>query len=176
MLLLFAVQRPCYTASMSDTKSKRRTISAIVFSLLFLTVTTIIFVFAGQTGDVSSSQSNFVIDLINGALHLVGVTLNATQLNTLTFITRKLIGHFLIFAIDGVFFLLAFYAFWPIFNKWWAGLISIFSMLVIAIISELIQLFTSGRSGNWIDVAIDASGALVGISIVFLCLYTRKKP
>ena len=171
MLSLPASKRPCYTSSMSDTKSKRRTIGGIIFAVLFLAITTIIFVFAAQTGDVSSSQSNFVVDLINDTLHLVGITLNTIQLDTLAFITRKLIGHFSIFAIDGAFFLLAFHAFWPAFNKWWTGLISVSGLLVIAIVSEFIQLFTSGRSGNWIDVLIDTSGALLGISIVFSLHY-----
>ena len=40
---------------------------------------------------------------------------------------------------------------------------------------EFHQLFVPGRSGQFIDVCIDSSGALFGILCLWCCLYIREK-
>lgn len=174
-LSLSDINCPCYTAYMVTTSKQKKPIAGIIFTILFLIVTSIILLFASFNGEVSSGQSDFVASLINDVLRFMGIILNTTQLEGLAFFARKLLGHFLIFAVDGVFFLLAFHGFRPNVNKWWTLLISIASLLVVAFFSELIQFFTSGRSGNWLDVGIDLSGALVGIGVAWLCFFMKIK-
>ena len=60
-------------------------------------------------------------------------------------------------------------------KKWLPVILAISLMIMIAGASELIQLFTSGRSGNFYDVGIDLSGAMLGVATAFLVTLSRKE-
>jgi VanZ family protein len=45
---------------------------------------------------------------------------------------------------------------------------------IIAGATELIQLFTPGRSGNWTDVGIDYFGYAAGIFLIYIVVFIIK--
>lgn len=159
---------------MKPEKASRFSTRGIVYGALFLAITAIIFVFAGFSGEVSSSQSGFVVDVLNAVLRFFGIFLTDIQMDSFAFFVRKFVGHILIFLLDGVFIYLALNQLLPPLKPWHYLAISIGVMLAVAGISELIQLFISGRSGNWLDVGIDCSGAVVGIAVGILLSFKQK--
>ena len=88
---------------------------------------------------------------------------------------RKSIGHALFFAITQVFTFLAVYMFLPKMKLWQVILISLGIGLFIASISEVIQFFVPLRSGKFVDVLIDLSGVIVGLSITIGILLLIKR-
>ncbi|MDY0345739.1 MAG: VanZ family protein [Bacilli bacterium] len=165
----------CYTANMSVEKRRIISTSGIVYMSIFVLLTAIILVFSGFSGEISSSQSDFVVNVLNSVLRFFGIILNESQLDTFAFFVRKLIGHFLIFLLDGLFVYLFLIKLTFFKNRWLHFVIAITIMFVVAGASELIQLFASGRSGNLIDVGIDLSGALLGIVIAFIITLQVKE-
>lgn len=149
--------------------------AGIIYFAIFIALMVVILVFSGFSGEISSEQSGLVVDVLNAVLKFFGVILNADQLDAFAFFVRKLIGHFLIFLLDGLFAYLTLASVTFIKKKWLRLVIAISAMLLVAGSSELIQLFTSGRSGNFYDVGIDLSGALLGIAIAFLITLSRKE-
>ncbi len=159
------------------TKPKKRVITTpgIIYLSLFVAFATVILVFSAFSGEISSSQSNFVVDILNSILRFFGVILNESQLDTFAFFVRKIIGHFLIFLLDGIFAYLMLINLSIMKKKWLPVILAISLMIMIAGSSELIQLFTSGRSGNFYDVGIDLSGAMLGVATAFLVTLSRKE-
>lgn len=152
-----------------------------IVSYLFLTFlilwTSLILVFSFATGEVSTDQSNFVSDLIVRFLHLFGVSFGTNGLAELNVWVRKLIGHFGLFAVDGFLAMMTLKAFLfrkPIKQFLWVMLFGV----GVAILSEIAQLFTPGRAGMALDVAIDVVGflfgALMGFAIEHLLPPKRK--
>lgn len=91
---------------------------------------------------------------------------------------RKSVGHFSLFLISGVFTTLAiFYIFFfdETKRRWLTYVSSLLTGFMVAGISELIQLFTPGRSGLWADVGIDTLGYLFGGLFVFLFFIIYNK-
>jgi VanZ family protein len=158
----------CYTPIMGKVIMAKHRTAGIIYLSLFVIITLVIFVFAGLSGDISSSQSGWVADILNSVLRFFSINLSGEQFDIFALVVRKVLGHFLIFLLDGVFGYLALLKLLKI-NRVWLGLsIATAAMFGVAGISELIQYFTSGRSANWGDVGIDVAGALIGILIVFL--------
>jgi len=135
---------------------------------LFLLVTVVIFLFSLTNGTDSSQQSNFFRDIVVNSLDFFGITLSSDQVDLVGLLIRKLIGHLGIFAVDGFFGFLTFYHFLKtnksIFNSF---IFSLVIMLVIAFLSEGMQFLVPDRGPALVDVAIDFSGALIGVFIVF---------
>ena len=87
---------------------------------------------------------------------------------------RKAFGHFGLFVISGLLSPLAIYLVLNPFrwSKHYLNVIICLSFgLMIAAITEIIQLNVPGRSGEFTDVLIDFSGYLVGALIVGLILF-----
>lgn len=84
---------------------------------------------------------------------------------------RKSWGHFLLFAVSGVFTTLAIYQF--LYNKkWWLSLsISIGAGILTAAVSELIQYFVPGRTGAISDVAVDSIGYLLAVLVFAIVIF-----
>ena len=51
-------------------------------------------------------------------------------------------------------------------DKWKISLIAIILSFIYACTDEFHQMFVSGRSGEWLDVMIDTTGATIGIIII----------
>ncbi len=103
----------------------------------------------------------------------------ASAFRTLANFIRKSLGHF------GLFAAFAFCSVMFIFFQWKkyshrmiASAVSMVTGFSVAGFSELIQLYTDGRSGNWKDVGIDTAGyaccIVVGI-IVFTVIFFVKR-
>ena len=83
---------------------------------------------------------------------------------------RKIVGHFLLFGLSGIFTTLTFVMSDYLMEKLkWKNITIILSIgLIIALISELIQYFVPGRYGVLTDVLIDYSGYVLFSGIVYL--------
>lgn len=148
--------------------SKMQTSKAgFIYASLFVLLSAIIFVFAGFSSDISSSQSDFVVDVLNAILRFFGVILNEAELVGFAIFARKFFGHFFIFLIDGVFAYLTLYKLFTFKKNFVILLFGVLIMFLVAGISEFIQYFAGGRNANWIDVAIDLGGATLGLLIAF---------
>ena len=165
----------CYTFYMNKTRLTIRTKRGILFAVLFGVITAVILVFSGFNGEISSSQSGFVVNVLTSILRFFGIVLNDAQLETFAYLVRKLIGHFLIFVLDGLFAYFAYHNLLEIKSKWLMIIISVATGFFVAGLSELIQFFTSGRSGNLIDVGIDLFGALVGVALAIFIAWPIKE-
>ena len=88
------------------------------------------------------------------------------------YLVRKGIGHFgafLCLALACTVMLMCFLQYHP-------ATITLSALLgfIIAGATELIQLFTPGRSGNWTDVGIDYFGYAAGIFLIYIVVFTIK--
>jgi glycopeptide antibiotics resistance protein len=158
-------------------KSWLKKVWPYIYLTSFLAVTGVIFLFASFSGEVSGAQSNFFVDLIVTFLGWFGFQLDAEAISVLSLIVRKLLGHFLIFWLDGVLAYLTAISFIHKAKWWLPPLIAGAAMILVASVSEIIQLFASDRAGTFIDVILDSAGALLGILISLWInrAYQRKK-
>lgn len=160
---------------MNISASKKNIVSGFVYLSLFLLITMIIFLFASFDSVLSSSQSDFVVNVLNGILLFFNIHLDAIQLDIFALVVRKLIGHFFIFFLDGLFAYLALIKLLKFKKQWLNFLIAAVVMFAVAGFSELIQFFASGRSAEWLDIGIDFAGAFFGILFVFLFTLMAKE-
>lgn len=86
---------------------------------------------------------------------------------------RKILGHFSLFAVDGIIGLL-FFASLDL-KKKDKAIIVICTGLLIAVVAELLQLIPEGRSCQFSDMVINSSGFLMGIalSLIFFKIKSR---
>ena len=112
----------------------------------------ILFIFTRslQPADLSASESQWVLDLIQSILPF--------QIS-LHFVRKS--AHFIEFAMLGV---LAHLTFRDITQKWlFSFLFTVMFGISVALCDETIQLFVSGRTGQIQDVWLDAAGAFTGV-------------
>lgn len=91
---------------------------------------------------------------------------------------RKSIGHFLLFAVNGVFSFLFIYYFMKDMEgakKWLIITVALCLGLCLASISELIQFFVPSRSGSVLDVLVDFGGFILGAIVTYLIIYLIDK-
>ena len=115
-----------------------------------------IFIMSHTNGNDSSNQSNFIAEIILKVINI--------DRDTLTFIIRKA-AHMSEYAI---LLLLLYYAL-----RLHTLSLSLLVTFIYACSDEFHQLFIPGRSGQFKDVLIDTSGALIMLMIIFL--WQRKK-
>lgn len=128
---------------------------------------------ATLNGETSSKKSEEVTDLVVGVVDKVDNP-NSNQesitqrigYQKLGLLVRKLCGHF------GAFMIIAFLCFWMVAlfttNNYLRLIFTFVNGLLIAIITEVIQSFISGRYGSVKDVLIDMSGCLLAMLISFI--------
>lgn len=114
-----------------------------------------IFIMSHTVGTVSSQQSNFIADIITQYLKI--------DYSLLTFIIRKT-AHMSEYA---VLLLLLYFGITKIYTHKYSLLISLFITFIYACSDEIHQLFIPGRSGQFTDVMIDTSGALIMLLIIY---------
>ncbi len=129
-----------------------------------------IFSFSSATGTESGSISEPIAQaLMNMIEKILPVSIEAEQafFGICHVLVRK-VGHFAEFMILGIltFSLARSYRL----KKGLSALISGGYCMVYSITDEVHQLFVSERSGNFLDVFIDFSGALAGVGICYLVL------
>ncbi len=131
----------------------------IISAAIVLFTLVALFVFSGQDGDESSEVSGVFVDLV---IRLFRLSDDAATLNTVTFVVRKL-AHFSIFAVLGA----GLYELMRSLMLKKPYIISLALGLVAAILNELQQLSSVGRTASPRDVAIDFAGVVVGSGIIF---------
>lgn len=154
---------------------KARKILFYIFLVLSIATNILIIVESSIGGSGSASQSSSLSDWFMKILEAIGITI--TDVETFRYVFRKLVGHFLLFAFSGLFTSLANIMNDYLMNKfkWKNILFSLAIGVVIAIISELIQVFVPGRFGTFTDVFIDISGFIAFGGITFLLYFLIKR-
>lgn len=165
-------------ASLLDQSNKIRDILKWVFLVLALGWSIFLIINGIIPGGESKAQSDSVAHVVEDAINTVSPgTINPSNFDSFAFTIRKLLGHFLAFTLDGI--LISICVFFFLINQKWYKfyfpmLIAFSAGFVVAGISELIQLFTAGRSGQWSDIFIDLGGYVLGMVIIFLILFLTK--
>ena len=155
--------------------SKKYLVWTIIVSSLAIAINVFIIVHsclnASQSSDASKGVTDFIARIING---IKPGTITDANYDSFSGFIRKAIGHFGLFMVSGLLSTLAFYLVLNLFK--WAKcylqiIIALAFGLMIAMITEIIQLNVPGRSGEFTDVLIDYGGYVLGFSIIFLILF-----
>ena len=161
--------------------NKRYLIATIIITFLTVVVNAFIIMQSCLNGAMSTQSSGFVVNLFKGIINAFSPNaINDGNIDTFTHVIRKLVGHFGLFVISGLFTSTAIYL-WFKPQKWYKLYRFIYSSLLfgflLAGLTEIIQTFVPNRSGQLSDVLIDFSGFLLGFSIILLiiCLVYRHQ-
>ena len=148
---------------------KARKILFFVFLTLAVAINVLIIVESCIGGEGSAAQSfsfseaiaNMIESIIPGAIKDHAAFHSAI---------RKIVGHFLLFGLSGIFTSLTFVMNDYMMERFkWKNIIFVLSIgLVVAVVSELIQYFVPGRYGVLTDILIDYSGYLLFSGLVCL--------
>ena len=152
---------------------KRKIIIIALSWLLVLISMVMIFYFSKEDGQKSTSTSDKIVDAVIETLpnkdHIT-----SQQRTQISFSVRKL-AHF------GIYMLLGFTLINAVVNSsaiktYFRVLISLGVSVLYAIYDEfLIQANTSGRAPQWTDVAIDTSGAIIGIFLFIFTIFVYSR-
>ena len=168
----------CYARILLIKMNKRKEAAKWILFALAILLNTFIIWNSCMTGNQSSMESGRVTNIIKNIINFfIHDAINEGNYETFHGVIRKLVGHFGLFLLDGVI------VSWDIhflFNKkWWIKLIISLSFgLLIAILTEVIQLAVPGRAGSALDILIDYSGYIIGagiILLIFLGINRHKK-
>lgn len=141
----------------------------IVFGIFALILAGLVVYTSINTGDTYSSIGGWLGPWINHAFFFG--KLNATEVEALVAFGGKFIGHFWLFAFQGLFTFLFLDTFQG--QKRTRLFALVILGIVLASFGEIIQLFTPQRYPNFGDVLLNFSGyAFLPISI---CLYRKMK-
>ena len=154
---------------------KARKILFYIFLILSIATNVLIIVESSIGGSGSASQSASLSDWFMKILEAIGISI--TDVETFRYVFRKLIGHFLLFGLSGLFAALSLIMNDYLMNKFkWNNMLFCLGLgVIIAIISELIQAFVPGRFGTFTDVFIDLAGYIGFAGIVYLIYYLVKR-
>ena len=143
----------------------------IVVSWLFVAcILTIIFYFSSQNSKKSESVSNSIINGTIGGVNngeVLDKLENKYSKDLISAFFRN-IGHLIEYAALGFFMYNAMFQSFKK-KKIFIFIFSIFSIITIGAIDEIVQSF-SDRNSNIIDVCIDTAGGFIGI-IGMICIY-----
>ena len=137
---------------------------ALVLLILWMAV---IFVFSAMPGDVSSEQSQLLVNLFS----FLGIDIESKLGEMAHFIVRKG-AHFTEYAI---LYFLAFNYLRYYFKAAKAFLMPLAFVFIYACSDEFHQLFVEGRAGRFMDVLIDSAGGAFAMGITYLCCI-KKSP
>lgn len=155
--------------------SKKYWIWTIIVIILAVAINAYIIMHSCLDAVTSTQQSQGVVEVSEEVVNTIspGTVTPENHDSFATFI-RKAFGHFGLFVISGLLSSLATYLLINPF-KWskhyLTVIIGLAFGLIIAIITEIIQLNVPGRSGEFTDVLIDFSGYLLGALIIGLILF-----
>jgi len=130
--------------------------------------------FSLSPAEQSSEQSGLFVDMFVWMFGIFGYTPTPDVLGQLDTIVRKLIGHFGLFFIDGLFAQLTLVSFIGAKKNWIPLVISLGVMLLLSITGELLQLLASGRAMLFTDVIFNYAGAYTGVMLVYLLMSKKK--
>jgi len=150
-----------------------------IFLLLSIILNAFILINAFIPGDDSAVASFWVADILATIINFLKTdTINSGNIETFTYVIRKLAGHFCLFLVDGVFVSLAFYFFekgGKKMNFWFSSLLIFLTGSFVASVSEMIQVFIPGRIGSIYDFLINLGGYLFAEAIIFLISFLIRQ-
>ena len=163
----------------SQNQSVKFNVAKWIFFGLSVSLSLFLIINGAIPGETSAAESNGISAIIANVINAIkSDTITDANFNGFAQVIRKLLGHFLAFLVDGVFVSLACY-FFLIKTNWYKFyypiVISLGTGLIVASISELLQVFTNERYGSFVDIGIDMGGFVIGAAIVFLILFSKKK-
>lgn len=137
-------------------------------------VTALIFILAAQSGASSSVQSSRLLGLIEAFLKLFNLHLDQKAVDLLHNLLRKLLGHFGLFMLEGI---LAYWTVKRFINLKTKYLVvrTLIGGLIIASISEIIQIIAPNRGPSILDVLIDFLGYGSGVFLTLLVINIKIK-
>lgn len=161
------------------TKKKNYLILGIIFGVFALALNVFIIYQACLGSSDSTEWSSPVVEVAADVVNAIKPE-TITEVNMPDFSTfiRKAIGHYGLFGLDGIFTTLSllFLSLETTFLSKYKGLwVSLIIGIFIAFLTEFIQLFTPGRSGEVTDALIDSAGFLTSFLIILLIIYIINK-
>ena len=155
--------------------SKKYLIFTIIICALAVAINAYIIMHSCLDAAQSTEASNGVVEVAEDTINTISPgTITPENHDSFATFIRKSFGHFGLFAISGLLSPLAIYLVINPF-KWSRHylnvIIGLSFGLIIAAITEIIQLNVPGRSGEFTDVLIDFGGYLLGALIVGLILF-----
>ena len=157
-------------------KLTKRNILIVVTMVLAIATSIFILVQAGLNAEKSTEQSGMVVEVIEEVVDTIAPgTINETNIDDFSSAVRKIVGHFLLFSVAG------FFTTWSVLlileNITYKSKLYFLNIviplgygLLLAAVSEIMQLFAGGRSGEFRDVMIDFGGYFLGFAIIFIIL------
>ena len=168
----------CYARILLIKMNKRKEAAKWILFALAILLNAFIIINSCMNGNQSSAESGRVTNIIKNIINFfIHNAINDSNYETFHGVIRKLVGHFGLFLLDGV--IVSWDIHFLIQKKWWIKLIITLSFgLLIAILTEVIQLAVPGRAGSALDILIDYSGYIIGtgiILLIFLGINRHKK-
>ena len=156
-------------------QSRRYLIVLIIATVLALAVNTFIVVQSCLNANQSTEAASPIVDMwkaIVNAFHKDAI--NEDNIGTFTHVIRKLFGHYGLYAISGILSSWALYM-WIKPLRWFKPYIYLIITLsfgfLFSLLTEFIQIFTPGRSGEFTDALIDYFGYITGALIILIILF-----
>ena len=143
----------------------------IIFIVLAIGINVFIIVEAGMSGSSSAQQSSWIADIIAKIFHI-------TPDENFHHIIRKLIGHFSLYVVNGVLTTLAVYYVLKYKDAYKINIFLIIYLvlgIILASMSELVQLLAQNRGPAFEDILINFSGFFLGGGVVFLITFFVNK-
>ena len=151
----------------------------VIFSIA-VAINLFILVNAFMNGEVSAKESNSIAHTAADAINIIiPDAIPPSNFPQFAFNFRKAVGHFGLFALSGGFTSWALYLF---VKKTKVGYflyqlaVTLGFGLLLAVITELVQILVDGRYGTFADVGIDFGGYFSGVFLVFLIFFLKKSP
>ena len=168
----------CYARILLIKMNKRKEAAKWILFALATLLNAFIILNSCMNGNQSSMESGRVTNIIKNIINFfIHNAINDSNYETFHGVIRKLVGHFGLFLLDGL--IVSWDIHFLIQKKWWIKLIITLSFgLLIAILTEVIQLAVPGRAGSALDILIDYSGYIIGagiILLIFLGINRHKK-
>lgn len=157
---------------------KRFSVIQWVVIVLALAINIFIIVNACLPAGPSTEESNWIVEPAKAVINAIKPgTINDSNIGSFSFFIRKLVGHFSLFMVSGFLTTLSIKSiYYDLKQKFWLFVIfSSISGLFLAILTEFIQLFVPGRSGEIVDVLIGFSGYLVAVIIISLIVFFKHR-
>ena len=160
-------------------KNRKFLIPSIIFTVISVLLNAFIIYHACLWGSSSSSWSDAISETAASVINsIVPDTITEANMPDFASFIRKAIGHFGLFGLDAIFTTFAVYfsiCETNFYKHYWGIAISSTIGILVAVLTEIIQKFVPGRSGEFTDVLIDISGYLIGMAIIYLIIYLIKR-
>lgn len=155
-------------------KNRKFLVLSIIFTVLSIALNAFIIYQACLKGGESSAWSDKIAESAAEVINtVVPNTITEQNMPVFSSFIRKAIGHFGLFGLDAIITCLAVYfsiGYTDWYKHYWGIAISSGIGITIAILTEVIQTFVPGRSGEVTDSLIDSAGYLIGVLAVFLII------